>query len=170
MKTPAWKTPAAVSDGFMLIECLVYGFLTVALIGVAFMAFYRCVDSSLTLRRNADDIANALLAGEHWRDDIRAASGRIELARGADNETLILGSANQAVAYQFATNAVWRRTGEGNWYCAITNVKSSTMFADSRAGVSGWRWELELSPRAKSAGRFRALFTFLAVPERSVAR
>jgi len=156
--------------GFAIMECLVYAFLTVLLFGVALAAFYRCVDGSITLRRNADDISAALLAGERWRSDIRAASGRIALEKGIEDDMLMLAGTDEKIAYQFATNAVWRRIGDGNWVCAVTNVKSSVMLADVRAGVNAWRWELELRPRAKRPGSFRPLFTFLAVPERSVAR
>jgi hypothetical protein len=65
----------------MIIECLIYGFLMLGLIGVSFAAFYHCVDASVRLRRNAEDVSRALLAGEHWRNDIRAATGRIVMAR-----------------------------------------------------------------------------------------
>ena len=155
------------SRGYALIECLVYAFLTMLVFGTALAAFHRCVDSSMGLRRNAEDISNALLAGERWRSDVRAASGRIALEQGVDDEMLVLAGPDQRIAYHFATNAMWRRLGEGTWVCAITNVKSSAMLADARAGVNAWRWELELRPRAKHSARFRPLFTFLAVPERS---
>jgi hypothetical protein len=158
------------SRGYALIECLVYAFLTVLLFGAALAAFYRCVDSSMGLRRNAEDISNALLAGERWRSDVRAASGRVVLEQGVEDEVLLLAGSDRRIAYHFATNAVWRRAGDGNWICAVTNVKSSAMLADTRAGVNAWRWELELRPRAKHSARFRPLFTFLAVPERSAAR
>ena len=158
------------AGGYIIMECLIYAFLTGLLVGVALAAFYRCVDSSLTLRRNADDITNALLAGERWRGDVRAASGRIVLEQGVTDEVLLLAGTDQQIAYQFATNAVWRRIGSGNWICAVTNVKSSAMLAEVRADVSAWRWELELRPRAKRPGSFRPLFTFLAAPERSSAK
>ena len=60
--------------GISIIECLVYGFVLLVLLGVAYCAFYRCVENSYTLRRNAEDIATALRAGERWRADVR--SGR----------------------------------------------------------------------------------------------
>jgi len=154
----------------MIMECLVYAVLTMLLVGVALAAFYQCVDSSVTLRRNAEDITSALLAGERWRGDVRAASGRIVLEQGVTDEVLLLAGTDRQIAYQFATNAVWRRIGSGNWICAVTNVKSSAMLAEARAGVSAWRWELELRPRAKRPGSFRPLFTFLAAPERSPAQ
>jgi hypothetical protein len=153
--------------GFALIECLIYAFVTMTLFGIALAAFYRCVENSMVLRRNADDIANALIAGERWRDDVRAADGRIVLQQGLGDEILILSRADRQVAYQFQSNAVWRRTGDANWVCALTNVKSSAMLADVRGAVSGWRWELELRPRTKRPSTFRPLFTFLAAPERS---
>jgi hypothetical protein len=156
--------------GFALIECLIYAFLTVLLFGVALAAFYRCVDSSMGLRRNAEDITNALLAGERWRSDVRSASGRIVLAKGIEDDVLMLAATDRQISYQFASNAVWRRIDSGKWICAITNVKSSLMLADQRGSVPAWRWELELGPRAKHSARFRPRFTFLAVPERSPTR
>jgi len=161
---------ATQSRGIALIECLVYAFLMVLVMGVAMAAFYRCVDSSMGLRRNAEDISSALLAGERWRSDVRAASGRIVLQQGIEDEVLLLAGTDQRIAYRFATNAVWRRLGEGNWICAVTNVWSSVMRADARAGMNAWRWELELRPRPRHSARFRPLFTFLAVPERGPAR
>jgi hypothetical protein len=124
----------------------------------------------MNVRKNAEDVSCALIAGERWRSDLRAASGRVALERGVDNEQLVLANSEKVVAYQFVSNAVWRRVGSGNWICAVTNVKSSAMIGDTRGAVAAWRWELELAPRTKRVGNFRPLFTFLAVPERSLTK
>jgi hypothetical protein len=122
------------------------------------------------LRRNADDIAQALHAGERWRADVRAASGPIRFESTDAARILRLPGHRGEVAYQFTTNTVLRRVGNGTWTSLLNNVQSSAMESDQRLNVSAWRWELELKPRSKKPGRVRPLFTFLAVPDRSSAR
>ena len=153
----------------MIIECLVYGFVLLILLGVGYAAYYRCLENSVRLRRNVDDVANALHAGERWRADVRAASGPIRFESADTGQMLRLTGLHGEVAYQFTTNAVLRRVGNGTWTCLLKQVQSSTMEADPRPNVTAWRWELELRPRSKKPARVRPLFTFLAVPERSSA-
>src|SRR5438552_14699401 len=50
------------AKGILLIECLVY-FSIWLVMGLAFAAFYRCVDYSKALSRNAADIVRVLQAG-----------------------------------------------------------------------------------------------------------
>ena len=153
---------------YLLIEVLVYIAVIVALLGAGYAAMYRCVDSSIALHRNADDITSALHAGERWRADVRAATSHVRLEPTAAGQLLHLEGASGAVAYRFSTNAVARRLGTGPWVRLLTNVKSSTMSPDPRQYVTAWRWELELQPRAKGSvkpGRVRPLFTFIAVPQ-----
>ena len=155
--------------GYLLIEALVYIAVVMALLGVGYAAMYRCIDSSIVLRQNADDITSALHAGERWRADVRAATNQIGLEDTAAGQLLYLDSARGPVVYRFATNAVFRSAGAGPWVRLLPSVKASTMTADQREYVTAWRWELELLPRAKGSvkpGRVRPLFTFLAVPER----
>src|SRR5439155_18922669 len=128
------------------------------------------MDNSVTLRRNADDIANALHAGERWRADLRSAAGPVRWEDTADGRILHLAGAHGEVAYRFSAGAILRRRDSGPWSSLLTSVKASTMEADPRQKVTAWRWELELQTRIKGAakpGRFRPLFTFVAVPESS---
>jgi hypothetical protein len=151
----------------MLTECLVYIGLLFVVLGAGYLAMDRCIDNSLVLRRNADDIASALRAGERWRADVRTASAGARLENSEDSQTLVLSGARGDTSYRFSTNAVLRRVGQGPWVRLLGNVKSSTMQSDPRQRVTAWRWELELQPRAKAsvkASRIRPLFTFLAVP------
>ena len=155
--------------GYLLIEALVYIGVVAALLGVAYAASYRCIDRSIALRRNADDITSALHAGERWRADVRAATSPVRLEPTAAGQLLYLEGAAGTVAYRFSTNALTRRLGTGTWVRLLANVKSSTMSPDPRQHVTAWRWELELQPRAQGSvkpGRVRPLFTFIAVPER----
>ena len=156
-----------------MIEALVYIAVIVALLGAGYAATYRCIDNSLALRRNADDIANALHAGERWRADIRSATSQIRVEDTDAGQLLYLESARDPAVYRFATNAIFRRLGEGPWVRLLPNVKSSTMTADPREQVTAWRWELELATRTQGSvkpGRVRPLFTFIAVPERTSAK
>jgi hypothetical protein len=154
----------------MLTEALVYIGVVIVLLAVGYQALYRCMDSSVALRWNADDIANALHAGERWRADVRSANRPIRLEQTPAEQILYLQGARGEMAYRFSTNAVFRRVGTGLWVRLLTNVKSSTIQADPRQHLTAWRWELELAPRQKGSvkpARVRPLFTFIAVPERT---
>ena len=159
--------------GYLLIEALVYIGVVAALLGVAYAASYRCIDRSIALRRNADDITSALHAGERWRDDVRAAASQVRLENTEAGQLLYLDGPSRAVVYSFSTNTVSRRLGTGPWVRLLPNVKSSIMTADQRARVTAWRWELELQPRQSGSvkpSRVRPLFTFIAVPEQPSAK
>jgi hypothetical protein len=156
--------------GYLLIEALVYIGVVFVVLGVGYEALYRCMDCSVALRWNADDITNALHAGERWRADVRSANRPIRLEQTPAEQTLYLPGAHGEIAYRFSTNAVFRRAGEGDWVCLLTHVKSSTIQSDLRQHLTAWRWELELAPRQKGSvrpARVRPLFTFIAVPQRS---
>jgi type II secretory pathway pseudopilin PulG len=158
---------------YLLIEALVYIAVIVALLGAAYAAMYRCVDSSIALRRNADDIISALHAGERWRADVRAATSEIRVENTDAGQLLYLEGTHGTVVYRFTTNAVFRSVSAGPWARALEHVKSSTMGPDQRENVTAWRWELEIQPRAYGSvkpGRLRPLFTFLAVPERPTTK
>ena len=156
--------------GFQLIEALVYIAVIFVVLGAGYEALYRCMDSSITLRRNADDIASALHAGERWRADVRLASRQIRVEQTPSEQIVHLEGPRGEVAYRFATNAVLRRVGDAPGVRLLPSVKSSVMEADPRRQVTAWRWELELKPRQQAnmkPGRVRPLFTFIAVPEGS---
>ena len=158
---------------YLIIEALVYIAAIVGLLGAGYAAMYRCVDSSFALRRNADEITSALHAGEHWRADVRAATGAVRAENTDAGQLLYLEGGRGLIVYRFATNAVFRNVSAGPWSRVLESVKSSNMIADQRRFVTAWRWELELQPRGKGIvkpGRVRPLFTFLAVPERPAAK
>jgi hypothetical protein len=165
---PRLSRPPRGNHAYLLIEALVYIAVLVGLLGAGYAAMYRCIDSSIALRRNADDITSALHAGERWRADVRSASSRVRLEDTAPGQLLYLEGASSAVVYRFGTNGISRRLGAGPWVRLLPNVKSSTMQPDPREHVTAWRWELELQPRMTGSvkpGRVRPLFTFIAVPE-----
>jgi len=153
---------------YLLTEALVYIGLVFVLLGTGYLAMYHCIDNSLLLRHNADDIASALQTGERWRDDVRAARTVIILEASGAGQTLLLQETGGEVAYRFSNHFMSRRIGQGPWVPLLANVKSSLMQSDPRQNVTAWRWELELQPRSKAAvkaSRVRPLFTFLAVPQ-----
>jgi hypothetical protein len=154
--------------GYLLPEALAYISVLVVLLGVGFSALYRSVDSSVGLRRNADDITATIHAGERWRADVRAAESKAWLENNSPEAILHLSSSQGEIAYRSGPQAVYRRVGSGPWVCALTNVASSIMQVDSRQNVAAWRWELELQHRAKGS-YIRPLFTFLAVPQPRLA-
>jgi hypothetical protein len=154
--------------GYLLTEALVYIAVVVVLLGVGYTAMYRCIDSSIALRHNADDITTALHVGERWRADMRSATGGVRLEDTAPGQLIHIEGATREVAYLFSTNGISRRLGQGPWVRLLPNVKSSIMQSDPREYVTAWRWELELQPRATRSvkpGRVRPLFTFIAVPK-----
>ena len=163
-----FQSRARLQQGFFLEEALVYISVLLVLLGVGFSALYRSIDSSVGLRRNADDITSAIHAGERWRADVRAADSKAWLEKNSPEAILHLPSSNGEITYRSAPPAIYRRVGSGPWVCALTNVASSIMESDSRQNVIAWRWELELQHRAKGS-YIRPLFTFLAVPQPKAA-
>lgn len=162
MKTTV--TSQSTRRGISLVEMLVHMSVLIVLIGVGYTALYRCLDNSNALRRSADDIANALHAGEDWRMDVRAAGGKVEVETTPDAQILHLPGARGDVAYRFSDHAISRRLGSNEWSPLLANVQASTFMADARTNATAWRWELELQPRARKFGSVKPLFTFLAVP------
>lgn len=161
---------ATQQHGYLLLECLVYIALIMGLLGVGYAAMYRCLDSSIALRRNMEDITSALRTGERWRADIRSATAPPRVEAVQNGQLLHLESPRGPVTYRFGTNGVSLRVGEGTWMNLLPRVKSSSMSPDRREHVTAWRWELELQPRTTASvkpGRVRPLFTFIAVPKPS---
>ena len=149
--------------GISLIEMLVYMSVLLVIIGAGYAALYHSMDNSAALRRNADDIANALHAGEDWRLDVRATEGKPELEILGNEQVLHL-RGKREVSYRFAENTIYRRVGNNEWSRLLANVKASGFISDPRRNVMAWRWELELQPPTKRPSQIQPLFTFIAVP------
>lgn len=154
--------------GFLLIECLVYMAALAVVLGVGYAAVYHCMNAAAGLRRNADDIARALNAGEIWRADVRAAKGDIRENSTAAAEALLIPNAKGGITYRFADDTVFRRAGNGPWTPLLQRVKSSTMQKDHRKDVTAWRWEIELQAKNQRL-HTKPLFTFIAVPAASIS-
>jgi Flp pilus assembly protein TadB len=149
----------------LLMECLVYMALLAVVLDLAYAAYYRCAENSQRLNQNVDDVVRALQAGEHWRDDIRAA---MSITPSADSLRLV--QSNATVEYVFDGNAVWRRPMAGAPLARfLPAVKSSRMESDARRLVTAWSWKVELLSRG-APERFRPFFTFEAVPSGTPTR
>lgn len=150
--------------GYSLIEMLVYGAVLVIIMATAYFALYRCTDTSVGLRRNANDIVEAVRAGEDWRADIRQATRPIQLATTNGEQVIEIPTARNVIGYRFAENTMFRRVGNNDWSPLLQNVKASTFASEPRREVTAWRWELELQMRTKKFTQTPPLFTFMAVP------
>ena len=85
----------------LLIECLVYVLVFAILLGGATTVFYFCWDHSRAVIFTADDIASALHAGERWRADVRAATGKITVETSATGEVARIPEGARMVSYRF---------------------------------------------------------------------
>jgi hypothetical protein len=159
------------TDGVSLIECLIYVFMLMVIMTMAFAMYEHLSDSSRTLSRASGDIVRALDAGERWRDDLHAANGPVQLSEISGGQRLSIPQDKGGVIYEFHESAIWRQAGSDTsaqlW---LERVKTSAMIRDVRGRVQSWRWELELQTRTNAPGdpSIKPLFTFLAVDGNSV--
>ena len=157
--------PSSISmrRGIMLVDCLVYISLLALILGLAFAAFYRTLEHSTRLERNAADIVRALHVGERWRADVRSATSAIRVINDTNGVALRIPRDQGSIAYIFREGVVHREeTPGGRHEVVLPNVKVSGFFQESRLHVSGWRWELELQGK-QEVSRVKPMFSFLAV-------
>ena len=166
-----FRTPlSALQRGFTLIECLIYIAVLGIILNLATHSFFKCLEHSRDLQRNADDIVRAMQAGERWREDIRQATGTPKLTQEDGHKTLRVPRGNGEVSYTFTNGKVWRDAGgRPGRQVFLAGVAASEMVADQRERLTAWRWEVELQSR-QSATRVRPLFTFLAVAKTETKR
>lgn len=162
MKLPPAISNARRTAGILLIECLVYLVVFSILTSVGLAAFYLCWDHSKALVVATDDIGSALRAGERWRADVRAATGKISVQTNADGELLRIPRGKDEVFYSYHNGAVRRKLASANAAeLLFAKVNSSQMEMDARDGVTAWRWELDLAVRRPDT-QLPLLFTFEA--------
>lgn len=150
--------------GISLIQCLVYISLLGVMISVGGYTVAKALDQHRALAHNVNDIQKAVSIGEHWRSDIRAATGRIISTRDGSNQMLTIPTRAGEVVYEIRDCELRRRASPAaSWVPLHDAVRGSQMESFSQAGVTAWRWDLELKSSAKKA-RVRPEFTFTAVP------
>lgn len=163
MKLPAPISPVRRQAGILLMECLVYISVFAILTGLGTAAFYFCWDHTRAVIATTDDIASALQAGERWRADVRAATGKISVVTTVAGEVVRIPKAEQEIIYRFAAGEMRREfLNPKHSQLLLAKVKTSQMATTAPGGVTAWRWELELTPRRQEAGLPLA-FTFAAV-------
>jgi len=154
------------SRAYSIQEMLVCISLIALVLSMAFVVDHAFGRSGQLLTCCVDDVMDATLAGERWREDLRSATGEVTLKDGV----LSIPQKKRAVVYRLHAGRVLRSTGGRDaWAPVIRNAKASRMVHDVRHGVASWRWELELRTRAREP-RVRPLFTFRAVPGRNATR
>jgi hypothetical protein len=171
--SPRRRTGSRDARGYMLTELLVYIGLVVVVLGLAYAVMYRCVDNAVVLRRNVEDVAAAMRAGELWRADVRRSDTPAVVIDPEGVQWITLQGGKGEVRYRFETNAVSRKLSDQPWVRVLDHVNTSRMQKEPRGRVTAWTWEVELLPRAKGynkPGRVRPLFTFIAVPEKGVTK
>jgi hypothetical protein len=153
--------------GILLAECLVYIAVFAILVGGGTMVFYYCWDHSKALIYATNDIESALRAGEGWRADVRAATGKISIMATATGEVARIPETGREIIYRFESGELRRENPSANdSRLLLTRVKTSRIETDVRNGVTGWRWELELTDRRKET-HLPLQFTFEAVQPQS---
>lgn len=146
-KHSAGRSPA----GILLIECLVYLAVFTILTGLGMAAFYFCWDHTRATIAATNNIEAAQRAGEGWRADIRAATGKIIVLTTPAGETVTIPEGQKQIVYRLTAGELHREissaAGSQN-QLLLQKVKMSGMEEMTRDNVTAWRWELVLpSPR-----------------------
>ena len=151
------------SSGILLVECMIYIGVLALLLGFAFTAFYHLHRQSTYLRRNTEDIARAMQAGERWRGEVRMSS-EAEILENDGVEMLRLAHGTNEILYAFQNNKVWRKElPDEAWKTFLRDVNSSRMTIRNTEFSDCLVWEVELKGAQKIV-RVKPLFSFLAVP------
>jgi hypothetical protein len=151
-------------------DCLMFIALLALILSLSFAAFYRALENSRNLSRNAADIARTLNAGDRWREDVRSTTGPPRLSNDGAAVMLQLPQATGEVRYVYREGAVFRQaTPLTNWLAVLASVRSSQMIEQRRQRITSWRWEVELQGRQPVA-RVKPLFSFQAVPRNQTTR
>ena len=148
--------------GILLTECLVYLAVFSVATGLAMAAFYFCWDHTRGVIFTANEVESALRAGEDWRADVRAATGKITVETVTAGETVRIPVGRKQIIYRFAAGELRREIpAQHISQLLLAKVRASEVATEPRAGVAAWRWELELTPELKHA-QFPLRFTFEA--------
>ena len=162
MKLLKKNSGGARESGVSLIECLVYCAVFGIFLGIGTASFYFCWDHTRATIFTADQIESALRAGEVWRADVRAATGKISVETTAAGELVRIPELGKEIIYRYEAGELRRElSAPSQSRIVLKKVKSCAITSEIRSGVAAWRWELEISPRRKEAP-VPLLFTFEA--------
>ncbi len=147
-----------------MIECLVYLAVFSILLGLGTSALFLCWDQTKAVAYATNDIESALRAGEHWRADVRAATGTISVETTASGQVVTIPEAGKEICYRLAAGELWRQTSpQSVSQLLLPKVNRSQMQSDPRGRVAAWRWELQLGERRRET-HLPLVFTFEAAP------
>jgi hypothetical protein len=138
------------SAGLLLLDCMVYVAVFFVMLGIATAAFIIFWDHSTALLGTTNDISATLRAGERWRADVRAATGKISIETNSAGALLTIPFNQDKIFYSFHDGMIHRKSSSQNFsQMLLEKVKASEIEMDARNNVTAWRWELELQPRPK---------------------
>ena len=156
-------------EGISLLQCLAYIATLAVINSLGGYTLAKAWDQWRGLDHNAADIQKTLSLGEHWRADIRAATGSISSEPGETNQTVTIPTRAGEVTYEFRDGRLSRRASRNAPFVVLyQTVRRSQMEPIMHDGVRAWRWEIELQSTYKKV-RVKPLFTFIAVPGKEVA-
>ena len=162
MKLPANISAVHRQSGVTLIECLVYVAVFTILLAIGTVSFYFCWDHTRATIFTANEVGAALRAGECWRADVRAATGKITVVTSAAGETIRIPGVGKQILYRFENGELRRDVpAQHISRLLLEKVKASEMKTEARDTVTAWRWELEVTPRRHET-HIPLFFTFEA--------
>ena len=137
------------------------------LLGIGTASFFFCWDHTRATISTTMAIGASLQAGETWRADVRAATGKITVIANATGEVVQIPAAGGEIIYRFANGELRRENrAQNSSRVLLPHLKSSAMKTERRGAVTAWRWELEVAPPRKEM-RLPLLFTFEAAQPKS---
>ena len=152
--------------GISVAEMLMYIALLAMFSTLVFKVYQQATRQTLDLNQKTRIIAQAMYAGERWREDVRQSTRPpqwIESGwRQARVMRLVTPSGN--IDYFVQGSKVWRKVNNHPKEMILFNVNASQMLGDTRGAVPVVRWELEIKIQGVRRAQARPLFTFLAVP------
>lgn len=167
MKLTQQNSSARLRAGMSLIECLVYVAVFAVLLGIGTASFFFCWDHTRAVISTAAEVSASLQAGETWRADVRAATGKISVTTNEAGEVVEIPAAGGGIVYRFENGELRRENlAQKNSRLVLPHVKSSEMKTEMRGAVTAWRWELEVAPHRQET-RLPLLFTFEAAQTKS---
>lgn len=148
---------------FTLVELLTYLTVVGLVMSLTVTTVFQLIRQTRDLRRNCEDIAQTAQTGERWREDIRASLAPPTTEAGTDSPSFRIPTGTGDVVYSLIDGILWRKSAEKtDPEPVLRRVKSSELTSETRGGVTGWRWEIELQTRHEG-GPVKPLFSFIAV-------